>query len=170
VALGAVRVKPHRRFGHLLPLEETMNHASLEELPFEECLRMLRSEKVGRIAVVVDEFPIVLPVNYRLVEQFGRNWLAIRTRPGNVLDLAPMPAAFEIDGIDLGRQCGWSVVVRGMLQHVDANVAAFTERFDPEPWLDRDRDSWLVIEPFAITGRALRQTEFEWAFHEGGYL
>lgn len=93
--------------------------AGLEELSLEVCLGLLRVTAVGRIAVIVDEFPIVLPVNYRLVETSGRTWLAVRARPGNVLDRASMHAAFEIDGIDPVHQQGWSVLVRGTLQHVD---------------------------------------------------
>ena len=139
-------------------------NASLAELPLAECLRLLDSQPVGRIAVVVDEFPVVLPVNYRMIETSGRTWLAVRTRPGNVLDRARMPVAFEIDGIDLRHQQGWSVLVRGVIQHVDPEATEFADRFDPAPWIETDRDAWLVIEPLAITGRRLRPPEFEWAF------
>ena len=136
----------------------------LEELPLAECVRLLGTQPVGRIAVVVDEFPLVLPVNYRMIETSGRTWLAVRTRPGNVLDRERMPVAFEIDGIDADHHQGWSVLVRGVIQHVDPEAAEFGDRFDPAPWIDTDRDAWLVIEPFAITGRRLRPPEFEWAF------
>ena len=37
-------------------------------LPYEECLQRLREHTVGRIAVVIHYAPVVLPVNYRLVE------------------------------------------------------------------------------------------------------
>jgi hypothetical protein len=33
-----------------------------------------------------------------------------------------------------------------------------------------ERDSWLVIEPFAITGRRLHAATREWAFHVDAYL
>ena len=79
--------------------------------------------------------------------------MAIRTRPGNVLDRAAMRSAFEIDAIDPSHQEGWSVLVRGTLHHVDPESADFRGRFDPEPWMTADREAWLVIEPFAITGR-----------------
>jgi hypothetical protein len=97
-------------------------------------------------------------------------WVAVRTRPGNVLDRAPMPVAFEIDAIDPVHRRGWSVVVRGTLQHVDPDAADFRARFDPEPWLVSERDAWLVIEPFSITGRELHAAEAEWAFHPRAYL
>jgi uncharacterized protein len=145
--------------------------AWLEELSQDECLRLLRQSVVGRIAVVIDDFPIVLPINYRLVEREGGvTWIAVRTRPGNVIDRAPVPAAFEIDGIDPSSRQGWSVVARGTLQHVDPDAADFRDRFDPEPWLLAERDSWMVIEPFAISGRRLHPAEVEWVFHARAYL
>jgi hypothetical protein len=81
-----------------------------------------------------------------------------------------MPVGFEIDGIDITDQQGWSVLVRGTLHHVRPDLAGFAERFDPEPWIDADRDAWLIIEPFSITGRRLRSPQPEWAFHLAGYL
>jgi nitroimidazol reductase NimA-like FMN-containing flavoprotein (pyridoxamine 5'-phosphate oxidase superfamily) len=147
-----------------------MTDAWLEELSLDDCVRALRAGSVGRIAVIVDDHPIVLPVNYRLVETSGPTWVAIRTRPGNVVERALMNVAFEIDAIDPVHQEGWSVLVRGTLQHVDPDAADFRERFDPEPWLAAERDAWLAIEPFAITGRRLHAAEREWAFHPAGYL
>jgi nitroimidazol reductase NimA-like FMN-containing flavoprotein (pyridoxamine 5'-phosphate oxidase superfamily) len=146
------------------------DNARLEELDMQECLSLLRQEQVGRVAVVVDEFPIVLPVNYKVVQFATRVWIALRTRPGNVLDRASTPAAFEIDSVEPARRQGWSVLVRGMLQHVDPDAADFRERFDPAPWIEAERDAWLVIEPFAITGRRLNATQSEWAFHMRAYL
>ncbi len=117
----------------------------------------------------MDAFPIVLPVNYRLVETLGLTWVALRTRPGNVIDQRRSKVAFEIDGIDPSRHRGWSVLVRGTLQAIDPDAADFRGRFDAAPWL-ADRDAWLVIEPFSITGRELHPAEEEWAFHLGAYL
>jgi hypothetical protein len=147
-----------------------MTEAWLETLSPEECLHLLRENAVGRIAFVIDDVPAVLPVNYRLVEASGTTpgtWIALRTRPGGVIEQAPTTVAFEIDGIDAAHRQGWSVLVRGTLHHADA--AAVRERFDPDTWLP-DRDAWLIIEPFAITGRRLHPEEPGWAFHARAYL
>jgi hypothetical protein len=144
--------------------------AWLEELSYENCLALLRQQAVGRIGVVVDGHPIVLPVNYRLVETSAITWIAIRTRPGNVIEQAGANVAFEIDGVDAAHRQGWSVLVRGTLHHVDPDAADFRERFDPGPWMRADREAWLVIEPFAITGRQLHPATTEWSFHVRGYL
>lgn len=147
-----------------------MHDAQLEELPYETCVELLRRERVGRIAVIENDFPLVLPINFKLVATTGSCWVAIRTRPGNVIDRAPMAVAFEIDGFDITEEEGWSVVVRGTLHHVRPDTGHFAERFDPQPWTEADRDAWLVIEPFSITGRRLRAPEPHWAFGLSGYL
>jgi nitroimidazol reductase NimA-like FMN-containing flavoprotein (pyridoxamine 5'-phosphate oxidase superfamily) len=136
-----------------------MTDAWIEQMVLDECLGLLRGASVGRVAVVIDEFPVVVPVNYRFVETSGRQWFALRTQPGSAIDRAPIPVALEIDGIDAEGHQGWSVLVRGTLHHVDPDAADFRERFDPEPWLEIGRDAWLVVEPFAITGRRLHAAE-----------
>jgi nitroimidazol reductase NimA-like FMN-containing flavoprotein (pyridoxamine 5'-phosphate oxidase superfamily) len=141
-----------------------------EVLDLDACLAYLRSHRVGRVAVVADGSPIVLPVNYRLLETVGLTWVVLRTRTGNVIDTASDRVAFEIDGIDVEREQGWSVLVRGTLGHVDPAAAEFRERFDPQPWLGDERDAWLMIEPFSITGRQLRSPEALWAFDAHAYL
>ncbi len=147
-----------------------MSEAWLDELALDECLSLLRASQFGRIALMVDDCPVVFPVNYRLVETSGRTWVALRTRPGNVIDRAPMQVAFQLDGVDSIHQRGWSVLVRGTLHHVDPDAADFRERFDPHPWIIAERDAWLIVDPFAITGRRLHAAEPEWAFHPAGYL
>jgi hypothetical protein len=142
--------------------------AWLESLTFDECLARLQEHQVGRIALVSGGFPVVLPVNYRLVALPGKNWIAIRTRPGHVIERAGMNVAFEIDEIDPERREGWSVVVRGTLHHVDPDAADFRNRFDPDPWVLRDRDAWMVIEAFQITGRRLLDPGVDWGFELPG--
>jgi nitroimidazol reductase NimA-like FMN-containing flavoprotein (pyridoxamine 5'-phosphate oxidase superfamily) len=146
------------------------NDATLEPLSHEECLELLRDGVVGRIAFEVDDFPVILPVNYRLMEASGRAWIALRTRPGNIIERAPVNVAFEIDGIDPVHRQGWSVLTRGTLHEVDPDAADFRARFDPEPWIEVERESWLIIDPFAVTGRRLHGASPEWAFGASAYL
>jgi nitroimidazol reductase NimA-like FMN-containing flavoprotein (pyridoxamine 5'-phosphate oxidase superfamily) len=147
-----------------------MTDSSLEELAYAECLQRLREHNVGRIGVVVDDAPIVLPVNYRLVEVNGVTLVALRTRPGSVIERGDLMVAFEIDEVDRAHREGWSVLVRGTLHHVDPEAGDFNTRFDPKPWMTAERDAWLVIQPFAITGRQLHHAADEWAFPVRAYL
>ena len=124
------------------------------ELALADCLDLLDAHQVGRIAILTDTGPVVVPVNYRLVRTSDLNWIAFRTRLGGILDRTSLTVAFEIDEIDDANQTGWSVLVRGMLQHVDPDAADFGGRFNSEPWVV-DRDSWMIIHPYRIEGRRL---------------
>ena len=146
-----------------------MTDAWLEPLPEEDCLRLLREGTVGRIAFMVGEDPIILPVNYRLAEPPSGPLLALRTRPGNVIEQAPTNVAFEIDNVDSGHHQGWSVVVRGELLHAESESPQFRECYDPVPWLS-DRSAWLLIAPWAITGRTLHGDERVWPVRPGEYM
>jgi hypothetical protein len=46
---------------------------------------------------------------------------------------------------------------------VDREAAAFDLLFDPSPWVVDERDRWLVIEPFSVTGRRLQVHDVEQA-------
>jgi nitroimidazol reductase NimA-like FMN-containing flavoprotein (pyridoxamine 5'-phosphate oxidase superfamily) len=138
--------------------------AWLEVLADDECVALLRDHSVGRIAFDVDGTPAVLPINYRLVEAPPKFWIALRTRPGNVIDRPQAPVAFEIDNIDPLHHDGWSVLVRGTLHQINDRVPWIRERFDSEPWLATERDSWLLIDPFEISGRRLHAAENRWTF------
>jgi nitroimidazol reductase NimA-like FMN-containing flavoprotein (pyridoxamine 5'-phosphate oxidase superfamily) len=139
------------------------------ELTSNECTALLAGCRVGRIGVVVDGAPVILPVNYRWVDDHQGAYVALRTRPGNIIDRASSTVAFEIDGIDELHQAGWSVLVRGTLHHLLPG-APVRHLIDSHPWLAEERDSWLVIAVDEVTGRRLAGKESEWAFHIRGYL
>jgi uncharacterized protein len=145
------------------------NAGGLEPLSQDACLQHLRDGSVGRIAFVIDGDPLVLPVNYRLAEPPSGPLLAVRTRPDTVIDHAPSSVAFEIDSIDPAHHEGWSVLVRGELLHATPNSAKFRELYDSHPWV-ADRESWLLIDPWAISGRALRGASRVWPFGAGEYV
>jgi nitroimidazol reductase NimA-like FMN-containing flavoprotein (pyridoxamine 5'-phosphate oxidase superfamily) len=146
-----------------------MTDATLEPLSREACLQHLREGRVGRIGFVIDGDPVILPVNYRLVEPASGPLLAVRTRPGHVVEQAPMNVAFEIDSIDLHHHQGWSVLVRGELMHANPTSRDFVERYDPESWL-ADGESWLLIDPWAVTGRELHAADQLWPYRPGEYM
>jgi len=141
----------------------------LEELSSAECVRLLGNRGVGRVGVVVDDYPIVVPVNYRAIENDHGFVVIVRTQPGGVIDRA-LNVGFQVDGLDAVHHVGWSVLVRGVLGHIDdGDVALLSTEIDPEPWVAA-QTSWLVVRPTAITGRRLRAMDVEWAFSLHAYL
>ncbi|HZQ58431.1 MAG TPA: pyridoxamine 5'-phosphate oxidase family protein [Acidimicrobiales bacterium] len=141
----------------------------LDELDRDACIRFLGTRGVGRVAVVVEGFPVVLPVNYRVLPTDGELCIVMRTRPGNRLDAAAR-AGFEVDGIDPVHRTGWSVLVRGLVTHLGADeVRAFGAAADPGPWLD-GRDAWLALRAIDVSGRVLRPRDVEWQLTLRAYL
>ena len=78
--------------------------------------------------------------------------------------------AFQTDEIDPAHHQGWSVLARGTLHPVDPDAADFHERFDPHPWIEAERDAWLIVDPFVLTGRRLHGARPGWAFTDGAYV
>lgn len=91
----------------------------LDELSPEDCRMQLGLGTVGRLALVIDDYPLVVPVNYRLLNDEAGTAILFRTGSGSSVDRAPEHVAFEIDGIDHYHRQGWSVMVRGDLHHLD---------------------------------------------------
>ncbi|CAL9338296.1 hypothetical protein SUDANB70_00223 [Streptomyces sp. enrichment culture] len=129
-------------------------HAEFTVLEQEESRALLGSHGVGRLAVPTDEGPVIVPVNYDVVDDS----VVFRTAPGTTPARAVgHRVAFEVDRIDDALSQGWSVQVRGDAVAVTApeETARLAERAHSEPWAGGRRDEWVRIEPFEITGRRI---------------
>jgi len=129
------------------------DHAGLEMLPFDECLRLLASVPVGRVGFCADGEVVVLPVNHVVDGQD----VVFRTARGAKLSVAQAqnPVAFEADGYDAEARSGWSVLVNGRAEAVyeDAEVRRLG-RLGLHPWASAvDRPFWIRIRPASVTGR-----------------
>lgn len=132
-----------------------VDHAGLRVLGLDECLRRLRSTPVGRIALVADGDPVILPVNHGV----DGSDVVFRTAPGSKLAAAQgsEPVAFEADGYETARRYGWSVVVKGIAEPVYDDVAiARYERLGVQPWADGvDRPTWVRVRAEEVSGREI---------------
>ncbi len=131
------------------------DHAGLETIPFEDCLRLLASVPVGRMAFRADGEMVVLPVNHAV---FGQD-VVFRTTPGSKLSAAESQdlVSFEADDYDSAGRAGWSVVVTGHAEMVyeDGDIAVL-DQIGLEPWPSAvERSFWVRIRPTGITGRRL---------------
>jgi uncharacterized protein len=137
---------------HAMPRYPT-DHAGLEILPFDTCLRLLATVPVGRIGFLADGEIVVLPVNHVVDGQSP----VFRTAYGSKLSAAEGQelVAFEADSYDERTQSGWSVLVTGRAQAVyeDDEIRRLS-RLDPQPWVTTpDHPFWIRIYPTSITGR-----------------
>ena len=131
----------------------TLDHAGLETLTFDTCLRLLASVPVGRVGFVADGEVQILPVNH-LVDGLD---VVFRTAHGAKLSVAEGcgPITFEADAYDERAHSGWSVVVTGRAEQVDSD--AEIERLRGRglrPWVTTvERPYWIRIRPSGVTGR-----------------
>jgi len=125
------------------------------ELTEEECLGLLRSKGLGRVAYD-DSGPVVLPVNYVI----DSGTVLFRTSPYSSLGrhVRKGMAAFEVDEINDETHAGWSVLVRGRATYVEPTelpeVAA-----RPTSWRDCEGGQSLHVRitPRHISGRRLER-------------
>jgi nitroimidazol reductase NimA-like FMN-containing flavoprotein (pyridoxamine 5'-phosphate oxidase superfamily) len=124
----------------------------LAELSLEDCLELLASKSVGRVAYTERAMPAVIPVTFGL----DGHRIVIRTRVGGVLarQLDNAVVAFEVDEVDEQVRSGWSVLVTGVAKVVrDPSELLRLERGWPLPWAGGDRRQLITITPGHISGR-----------------
>jgi nitroimidazol reductase NimA-like FMN-containing flavoprotein (pyridoxamine 5'-phosphate oxidase superfamily) len=136
--------------------------AAPEALDEAECLRLISSAGVGRLAYVGRYGPTILPVNYAMHE----GTIVFRTAHDSPTDEdlrtgiadAEYKVAFEIDELDPALREGWSVLVQGAVHHVtsEAERASVLEA-GVEPWAGGVRELFLRIRPTRITGRRIQK-------------
>jgi uncharacterized protein len=143
----------------------------LSTLTVDECLRRLATQEIGHLALVVDHYPQVFCVNYRL-DDFV---VVFRTQLGGKLIAANHEnVGFQVDHLDPVRRRGWSVLVRGMAEDVtDRHGDLITERgrnLDIDPWVPGEYPRIMRIIPAKITGRELTAGPHAWPADAPGYL
>src|SRR5690606_41942047 len=87
----------------------------MEELDLDECLELLKTQSLGRLAYVVDGSARILPLNAGL----HQGSVLFRIGYGAVLDAVHQSeVAFEVDHTDPETRTGWSVIVQGIAEEI----------------------------------------------------
>ena len=125
----------------------------LEILDEAECIRLLGTTPIGRVAVNVGDAAAVLPVNYAMV---GSDILFF-TGQGIKLNaaLAAKTVTFEADDIDVEAKTGWSVIAVGPAQRVDSWLRDRAEAVGLYPWAAGERHHLVRIRPSFLSGRRI---------------
>ncbi len=130
-----------------------LDHAGLEVLSRQECLDLLSSAIVGRIAFVEDHEPFVFPVNIGV----WQGAVVFTTGGGSKLDAALTLRAVvvEADDWDVDTHMGWSVVARGLATKVtDGREIASLDRLSVRSWVRPDAPKhWVSVRITSVTGR-----------------
>jgi uncharacterized protein len=136
--------------------------ATIEILSEEACLELLRSHRVGRIALTDHEGqPLIFPVNYAADDRA----VVFRTAPGMKLTESPMSrVAFEVDEVDTAAGTAWSVLIQGVAYEITSALDHLSERLRKlvvEPMAPGDRDRWVTVTRRQISGRRFQLRPIE---------
>jgi nitroimidazol reductase NimA-like FMN-containing flavoprotein (pyridoxamine 5'-phosphate oxidase superfamily) len=122
----------------------------LERLSRAECRQLLSSAPLGRLAVPTSHFPTLEPVSFAVVE--GELIVAVRAGTAGEVVAAGTVVTFEADVLDHAARQGWSVVVSGPVEELDAEVATLVRPL-LAPWPVTGTDRLLLIRSERITGQ-----------------
>jgi uncharacterized protein len=129
--------------------------AMIEDLSHAEALdRLQRHGFVGRIAFIVDDRPMVMPVNYLA----DRESLVFCTGEGTKLSTLRGGAAvaFEVDDSRPFDHAGWSVVVEGTASEItDAEQLDLLRRGPLKSWAIRPTAHWIKVTFEHVSGRQI---------------
>ena len=126
----------------------------LEVPTTEECLALVRTATIGRLAIHSGALPTIVPVNFVLTD----NGVVIRTAPGSKLDNALEHAvvAFEVDDVDPLRHTGWSVVITGLASEItDPDELAAARRLPLAHWAPGAAERYVCVSLDLVSGRRI---------------
>ena len=130
----------------------TTLHEGIASLSTHECLALLRSGEVGRLAVSITDHPDIFPINYVV----DRGTVVFRTAEGTKLAAALLGrgVAFEVDGYDAAEGEAWSVVIKGYAIEMEKMHDDFDALDLPLfPWHAGPKHRFVRIEPVEFSGR-----------------
>ncbi len=140
------QMPPAARPGHL-------DRNAMEVLSREECLCLIGNVPVGRVAMIVGGVPVVVPVNFALLD----GDVVFRTGTGSKLVAAVerSPLTLEVDSIDVAMRSGWSVLVTGGASEITRpDELAAAAALDLQSWLP-GRGRYIRIRSEEVSGRRL---------------
>ncbi|GAA4042474.1 MULTISPECIES: pyridoxamine 5'-phosphate oxidase family protein [Arthrobacter] len=131
--------------------------APAEVLDPQECWNLLRSVRVGRLAVWLGDRPDIFPINYTV----DHGTVVFRTGTGTKLDaaLSEFPVAMEVDGVNEDTGVAWSVVLHGKAVPLKAPEDVVDSFALPLfPWQAGRKDHFVRIPADSISGRRFTVT------------
>ena len=131
-----------------------MGQSRLVELAPYECWQLLEQPvRIARVVWTLDGAPAIVPVNYTVAD--GALWF--QTTPGSRLaqECPGRRILVEIDSVDPAAQSGWSVIVAGVAESVDA-VDVPDILGGLQVWPRGHRPVFVRVEADQVTGRRLQ--------------
>ncbi|MFE9816979.1 pyridoxamine 5'-phosphate oxidase family protein [Streptomyces sp. NBC_00236] len=128
--------------------------AQMVELDESESWALLGDHGVGRVALAEGDGPVVLPLNYQVLD----GEVMFSTAEHSPLAAADgTEIAFEADHIDDAFSRGWSVLLVGPVRAVAEEEASrrLREAAYSTPWAGGGRQHVMLLSPRRVTGRRI---------------
>jgi uncharacterized protein len=128
------------------------------EMPGNQCVRLLSTTHVGRVAWRGPAGLQIVPVSFT----YHRDIVVFSTSSDSLLsELAPpTDVVLEIDDLDQTYKTGWSVVIHGRTEAI-AEPQELGRLWAVDgveaPWTPEARDLCIQISPSRISGRVLQR-------------
>lgn len=131
---------------------DASSDSGLLELDREQCLALLASVPVGRLAYTSHAMPAIVPLGFVLLH--GSVYVSTSEAAGLRMTDSGMVVAFEADSFEAGHRTGWSVVVIGRaVRETDPLVLAQLAELPLVSWATGDRGHVIKIPIELVTGR-----------------
>lgn len=132
------------------------DHTGLRVLDLDECLELLATTPVGRIAFELDGEITVLPVAH-LVDGVD---VCFRTAGESKIQAAVdhERVAYEADSFDPATRSGWSVLVQGVATVVEEDKEAHRlDQHAPALWVPVQPETmtWVRVRAQSVSGRSV---------------
>ena len=121
-----------------------------------ECLALLRSAPIGRLAFTEGALPAVQPVSFAVAE----GEIVIPTQVGSAVAAASRGAvvAFEVDEVDAGSWTGWNVTVVGPSRVItDARDVARLDGLGVRSWAPGAERCYVSVRIRVVCGRRVHR-------------
>ncbi|MER5281156.1 pyridoxamine 5'-phosphate oxidase family protein [Streptomyces sp. NPDC002809] len=135
-------------------LAKAAQQPRMVELDESESWALLGDHGVGRVALASGDGPVVLPLNYQVLD----GEVMFSTAEHSPLAAADgTEIAFEADHIDDAFSRGWSVLLVGPVRVVTDEDEARRLRASAysAPWAGEGREHVMVLSPRRVTGRKI---------------
>lgn len=131
----------------------------IDKLDPARCRALLGTATLGRVAVIAEGWPLVVPVNYR----FEGDTVLFHVVPGTKLAGADLSrVTFEVDEVAPDGHSGWSVLVQGIGYDITTALDTQAERLRSlrvPSALDGDTDRVVEVIAEIISGWRVRPGE-----------
>ena len=120
--------------------------------PYECWQQLEAADQIARVVWSSQDGPAIVPVNYAVSD--GAVWFQISPHSALGRDGDGQRILVEVDHGDPATHAGWSVVVTGVAEYIDAeNVPDILREL--KVWPSGPRSVSVRVEPDEVTGRRL---------------